>query len=97
MKHSEEIISALENNARQLLETHFIESWSYYAPGKPLKIGLVHEIEPQPDGSYKLRSKVSFGIRLAYRQDVDLNVPQQQEQASRFSRGIGLVSADAAA
>jgi len=96
--HSEQLIFALQGNAKGLLEAHFVECWSYYAAGKPLRITLTHEIRPDDEGAYKLKTCISFGIRLAYSENIDVNLPQNTSRSRPFSRGgISVLSSDATA
>jgi hypothetical protein len=86
MAESDRIIEALQTNSGVLLKDNFIECWGLRNADKPVRIVVTHLVDPTEAGGYRLRSTVTYGIRISHSQDASLD--KAPSKISGFPRSV---------
>jgi hypothetical protein len=87
------IVSSLQQNAEALLRNNWLEVWSLYAGGgRPLRISLCHVIVPRDDGSFRVKTSLSFGLRLTYCEQQELAAPPSEPSRLQVARSSSNVA-----
>ena len=86
--HSDQIVAVLQSSSEKLIRERWLEFWSFYCPGKPLKISLCHTITPDATGAYKLKTSVSFSVRIGYSVEQETDCNSLNGDSAKINRSL---------
>jgi hypothetical protein len=91
---SARLTAALQQNSAQLIAENMLEVWAYRNGNRALKLSVTHVVNPRPDGSYGITSKIGFGIHIVHGVTSDLaRAETTDRKLAAFPRGNAVAAA----